>query len=176
METLITVILMGMAVLGILAGLVAVVLVVDHNSRVTHAGNTNQSYIEQLKQPVDSVEAGVADMEYEPCATVANYNTDFKFIGGLPDGKAPGVSEYTVEVTDVKYTTKPIPPAVYPTVVPWSSSCTPATDGGLQLLTVRVRVQRGTQIITETVPLIKRDARCKAIYSPDYVNTDQGPC
>ena len=58
----------------------------------------------------------------------------------------------------------------------WGSmgGCTEANDLGLQQLRIRVTATRGEQVITETVTVVKRDARCN--YSPDYENADQGPC
>lgn len=181
-ETLMTMVLMSLVVLGLLAGLFAVARIVDRNNRVTHAGNTAQSFVEQLKQPVnvcqeadtnDCDEAGASwldGFEYVECADAGTYR---EFEGVLPDqdeGDDPDDSAYEVRIADVQYASS-IPAGS--SAITWSDAC-PSVDLGLQLITVEVTATRGSQAITETVPLVKRDARCE--YSPEYESTDEGPC
>ncbi|HEX7135201.1 MAG TPA: hypothetical protein VF228_21690 [Iamia sp.] len=171
-EILVTLILMGTAVIGILAGIASVLHLSDINSRRTHVGNTAQTFAEQIKQPV-------LDMVYKPCATVpvsptapATTTTYPPFSGTLP-GSA---GTYTARVTNVAYINVISASGGTNT---WTSSCTPTaagTDRGLQRLTIQVEVTIGGGTTTETLSVVKRDARCNVQYSSLYVNTNQGPC
>lgn len=159
-ETLITMALMSVIVLGLLAGLAAVSKLVSHNNRVTNASNTAQSYAEQLKQPVDD---HVASMEYRSCV---DGPVDYPaFTGQVPS------AAYTVEIDEVQFASA-LTGGGSPAVT-WSPDC-PSQDLGLQLITVEVTVTRGSRSLTETVAIVKRDARCD--YSVDYENLDLGPC
>jgi type II secretory pathway pseudopilin PulG len=153
-EILITLILMGVVIVGILAGLASVTRLAAYNSQTTHVRNTAQSYAELLKQPVGAA-------EYQPCATAASYPP-------MTGTMAPSTS-YTATVIAVHYATL-LPSGAPGTNVTWGTGpCT--TDLGLQRLEIEVRVGTGPTR-SETVTIIKRDARC----SHSYQNTDQGPC
>lgn len=161
-ETLVTIVLMGLTVVALLAGFVTVARLVDRNSRMTHAGNTAQSYAEQLKQPVDDV---IAAMEYQPCTAGPVEYPGF-------EGELPG-SAYAAEVVPGSLRFAQDVSGGGSGTVSWSESC-PTEDRGLQLMVVEVTVDSGDAPIVESVPVVKRDARCE--YSAEYENTDMGPC
>jgi type II secretory pathway pseudopilin PulG len=158
LEMLITIILMGTAVVGILAGLVAVTNLASRNSQTTHVRNSAQSYAELLKQPVQS-------FEYVPCADASTY-------GAIPADLLP--TDYEAEIVAIQYA------ALVPNGGPANSvrfndaqpSTCPTTDNGLQRLVIEVRSGPGGDALSETVAIVKRDARC----SGTYQNVDQGPC
>jgi type II secretory pathway pseudopilin PulG len=158
LEMLITIILMGTAVVGILAGLIAVTNLAARNSQTTHVRNSAQSYAELLKQPVDA-------FEYVPCADESTY-------GAIPADLLP--TDYEAEVVLVEYA------RVIPNGGPGNSvqfndtlpSGCPTTDNGLQRLVIEVRSGPDADATSETVVIVKRDARC----SGTYQNVDQGPC
>lgn len=164
LELLITMILMGLAVVAILSGLFAVTRLADYNSKTTHVGSSAQSYAEQLKQPV--VLGAVADYTYVPCATVtpASY-PDFT-------GYLPNTSTYTARIVTIEYISI-LPSGSSGSQPTWSTTC-PSTDYGLQRITVEVEVDDGVSNESEQVTLVKRDASCS--YSSTYDNLDQGPC
>jgi type II secretory pathway pseudopilin PulG len=164
LEMLITIILVGTAVIGILAGLVAVTNLASRNSQVTHVRNTAQSYAEMLKQPVDA-------FEYVPCALAPTPTTP----GTYPDIDASLLpAGYTAVIKEIHHATL-IPNGSPSQNVSWTAglptSC-PTSDQGLQRLVVEVQVTSGGPTRAATVTVIKRDARC----SGTYQNVDQGPC
>jgi Tfp pilus assembly protein PilV len=163
-EILVTIILMGLAVVGILAGTITALRISDANARRTHTGNTAQSFAEELKQPVQG-------MEYIPCAKPAPSTPHYPaYSGTLPSG-----ATYTATIADIKYVN------AIPTgggVATWTSACTVAagTDSGLQRITLEVEVANVAGTTTETLTVVKRDARCTIQYSAQYTNSDRGPC
>lgn len=155
LEILITVMLMGIAVVGILAGLFSVIRIADRTTRSTQAANTAQSFAENLKQPVST-------LQYVPCAT------------GYPDFAAVPAATYTAQITKVERLSQVIVPGNQPA---WTDApCAAATDDrGLQRLTITVTSDDGTGPIVQTLRIVKRDARCSQ-YSSLYANSNQGPC
>ncbi len=158
METLITLILMGLAILGILTGLASLSRLSSAASETTQVRNTAQSYAELLKQPVDAA-TGVPT--YVHCATAATLPAPDPDM--VPDG-------YTVEIERVEYATN-MPTATSSALAfAWSTTC-PANDRGLQRIQVRVE-SNGLMDRSETVTVIKRDQSCVHTYT----NVDLGPC
>lgn len=164
-ESLVTILLLGLAVVGLLAGFVTVARLTDQNDRTTHAANYAQSFAEQLKQPVSD---DVAAMEYRPCGEAGA--GDYQLVGDELIG------DVSYDEVDVEVQFASSLPSSGGGTVSWSSTC-PGEDLGLQLVTVEVTVRRGDdgEPFTETLSVIKRNARCEDQYE-EYENTDQGPC
>jgi len=151
-EILITMIVMGIAVVALLAGLAATVRLGTHNSQVTHVRNSAQTYAEMLKAPVGA-------LVYEPCGTYGTLDQSF-----LPN------ASYSARIKSVEYVTI-VPDGNIRDAATWGSAC--SVDKGLQRLVIEVKVTSGGMSSIETVAIIKRDARCT---SSTYQSIDQGPC
>lgn len=158
-ELLITIVIMGVGVVGILGGVLALTKNADRTDRLTTAANVVQGYAEQLKGPLD-------DMEYEDCALPVVSDDE---PGSYPAFEHADGVDLEARVVDVDYLD-----ALSATgAVSWAEDC-PEIDGGLQRLTIEVTTMATSGPITERVTLIKRDARCEQ-YS-QYENPDRGPC
>jgi len=157
-EILIALILMGVAITGLLAGVFAVGAVANKNAERTHVGNSAQAFAEELKQPIDP--SLPLAFTYVDCAPT--YPT---FSGTLP-----GATTYSASILDIEYATSLPGPT---SSLAWGSTC-PADDLGLQLVTIEVEFTSGSTVTTETITIVKRDAACT--YSVAFQNTDQGPC
>jgi type II secretory pathway pseudopilin PulG len=160
-ELLIAMILMGVAVIAVLASLISVVNLATHNEQVTQIANTSQSYAQLLKQPVQS-----GQYTYKPCANPGDYPVLTAPL--LPTG-------YSAKIDKVEYATQVPAQGGAAETINWGSTC-PTTDLGLQRLTITVTVTKASAgpATSQTVAIVKRDARCS--YSPLYQNVDKGPC
>ena len=144
-ELMITVAIMGFAMVAILAGIWTTLRVADLNSKTSSADTVLRSFAETMKQP-----ATADDFEYVPCTVPGGQVTYPTY-----PAKAPYL-QYTATVTKVRYLNgytagnEPI----------WADAC-PATDGGLQELSLRVTGPNNDAEIkgTEHLTLVKRDAR-----------------
>lgn len=155
-ETLVTMILMGLAVVGILAGLVSVARLSSVNSRTTHVRNSAQSYAELLKQPVET-------WAYVACADETTYPAIDPDV--LPDG-------YTAEIIEVQHAGLVPNGSASNITATWGATCQ-SPDKGLQRIIVEVEIDGGLDDTRrQTVAIVKRDAVC----SHTYQNVDQGPC
>lgn len=163
LEIVITVLIMGIAIVGLLAGLVTIGRTAENNARTTHVGNSAQAFAEEVKQPV-LAGATNPNATYVDCAT-----TYPAFSGTLPTS-----ATYVATITGIEYlATVPTGPGTAPT---FDGACGGAADPdlGLQRVTLEVSVTADGTTTAETMTFIKRDTGCT--YSTGFQNADQGPC
>ncbi len=164
LELLVTMVLMGIAVVGVLAGLLAVARQANYSSETTSLGNTGQSYAEALKQPV-------LDTAYIECATPHGPGSarPYPLLEALDPDLVPG--QYVARITAIDYLQNP-PDGTPADEADWGPGCTVGSDKGLQRITVTVTSESSVSERTGTVTLIKRNQTCSATYQ----NRFQGPC
>ncbi len=157
-EIMVAVVFMGLVVVSLLGGLFTLIKVADVNTQKTRSSVALQSYAEQIKQPVT---AAVTGATYVPCAGTSSYGT---FSGALPTG-------YTVEVTGVKHLSGYVVDGPF-RKPQFGTTCTAATDLGLQQITVKVDTGDRAHRVRDTVVITKRNTTCP----PNFSNADLGPC
>ena len=147
-ELMVTIAIMGTAMVAILGALWTTIRVADYNSKSSSADAALRDFAEQLKQP-----NATDTFQYVPCTTTGAQVT-------YPTYNPPApYDHYDATVTKVRYLTgytagnEPI----------WANAC-PATDLGLQEITLKVAGPDNDADInsTETVSIVKRDARSDA--------------
>jgi type II secretory pathway pseudopilin PulG len=144
-ELMVTIAIMGTAMVAILGALWTTLRVADYNSKSSSADAALREFAEQLKQP-----NATDTFTYVPCTTAGAQVTYPTF-----DPPAP-YEHYDATVTKVRYLTgytaanEPV----------WANAC-PATDLGLQEITLKVTGPDNDPDIksTDTVTIVKRDAR-----------------
>jgi type II secretory pathway pseudopilin PulG len=147
-ELMVTIAIMGTAMVAILGALWTTLRVADYNSKSSSADAALRQFAEQLKQP-----NATDTIKYVPCTTAGAQVTYPAY-----DPPAP-YEHYDATVTKVRYLTgytsgnEPI----------WADSC-PAADLGLQEISLQVTGPDNDPDInsTETVKIVKRDARSDA--------------
>ncbi len=167
-EVLVSVVLLGTAVIGVLAGLLTTTDTSTRATSVSQIGLATQNMVEQLQQPVNANPGD--NYEYRPCATASG--------GGNAYGPITTTvgQTYAMTIVQVRYATAITPPSAgTPGSVTWGSTC-PSPDLGLQELTVKVESSNSAKPDTEYLTIVKRDAKCTRRYSAAYQNADQGPC
>ena len=129
LELLIAVAIMGIAVVAIMAGLVTSVLVSDVHRKQATAGTAVRDYAE-------AIQTSVAADHYVPCADAASYKPDAL----TPAFSAPSGFTPIVVAGSVRYWNGSS----------WQTSCSIASDLGLQQLTVQVTSadNRATERVT----------------------------
>jgi len=134
LELLVTVSIMGIAFVGILAGIGTTFMATDSHRQDATAEAVLRSYAERMKDPTGMV--------YVNCATTATY--------GVPTGFALPATPagWTATVTSSLYWQGDTAPATFTGVC--------GTDKGLQQLTLRVQSPAGSHQATETVVIVKR--------------------
>jgi type II secretory pathway pseudopilin PulG len=144
-ELMVTIAIMGTAMVAILGALWTTLRVADYNSKSSSADAALREFAEQLKQP-----NATDTFKYIPC-TIAGAQVTY------PAYDPPSPYEhYDATFTKVRYLTgytaanEPV----------WSNTC-PATDIGLQEITLKVTGPDNDPDIksTDTVTIVKRDAR-----------------
>jgi hypothetical protein len=144
-ELMITVAIMGFAMVVILAGIWTTLRVADLNTKISNADAVLRTYAETLKEP-DPTDT----FKYIPCTVPGGQVT----YAALP--KQAPYDHYDATVTKIRYlsgynaSNEPI----------WADAC-PATDLGLQELTLKASGpdNDATSNSSETVTVVKRDAR-----------------
>ncbi len=144
-ELMITVAIMGIAMVAILGGIWTTLRVADFNSKTSSADVVLRAFAESLKQPQPT-----DTFQYLPCTVAGGQVTYPTYNPASP------YSHYQATVTKVRYLSG-YTASNEPT---WSDSC-PATDLGLQELTLKVTGpdNDAESKSTETVTVVKRDAR-----------------
>jgi type II secretory pathway pseudopilin PulG len=119
-ELLVAIVVMGIAVVVIMAGFATVILMSDVHRKQATAGAYVHDYAEAIENTVNTVTMvnGKPVDGYQVCAGTATYASAVGFTD----------SAYTASVASVRYWSGSA----------WQTSCTPATDTGLQQLTVQV--------------------------------------
>jgi hypothetical protein len=144
-ELMITVAIMGLAMVAILGAIWTTIRVADFNSKTSSADTVLRTYAEAMKQPETTDE-----FKYIPCTVLGAEVTYPAYVPTAP------YEDYDASVTSVRYingySTENAPN--------WVDTC-PATDGGLQELTLRASGPNTDPEAdsTETVTIVKRDAR-----------------
>jgi type II secretory pathway pseudopilin PulG len=134
LELIVTVSIMGIAFVGILAGIGATFAATDSHRQDATAEAVLRSYGERMQDPTG--------MTYVSCATTASYGTPAGFaLPATPTG-------WTATVTSVLYWQGDTAPATF------TSTC--GTDKGLQQLTLRVQSPTGQHQDTESLVIVKR--------------------
>lgn len=137
-ELLVTVVIMGIAFTAVLGGMFTVAVSSDIHRRQAVATVALRSFAETVKQEA-----------YVQCATTTSYGASY----AAPSG-------YTASVTGVEYY---VYDSTTPDLTPFSSTC-PATDQGLQRLSLRV-VSADARA-AERVQVLKRCAGARPIPCP----------
>jgi type II secretory pathway pseudopilin PulG len=143
-ELMITVAILGLAMVAILGAIWTTLRVADFNSRTSSADSVVRGFAETMK------EAGATDVyHYVPCTVAGGHVTYPAY-----DPAAP-YQHYDATVEQIRYLNgytsqnEPI----------WADACPSATDGGLQELTLRVTGPDNDPSVqgSETVTIVKRD-------------------
>lgn len=187
-ELMVTIVLLGTAIVGILGGIFALVKVSDQNTKVTASSEALQAIVEQLKQPVANV---VGNADYIDCGTPAGYTAELANSSqlGLASGTLPTGYSWTINEVDYlnSVNVNGSNQLVWQTAqantngVTVNSGCSPSFewsagpdaghDFGVQRIWLEVDSPAGPHQARETVVVTKRDARC-----PSQNYADQGPC
>jgi Tfp pilus assembly protein PilV len=134
LELLVTVTIMGIAFVGILAGIGTTFMATDSHRQEATAETVLRNYAERLQDPTG--------VPYVNCATTAaNYTS----VNGFTVPATP--AGWTAVVTTLLYWQGDTPPT-------FTSTC--GTDKGLQQLSLRVQSPAGSHQATETVVIVKR--------------------
>lgn len=135
-EVMASVVLMGTAIVAILAGLFTAVVTSDLHKRQTRAANEVTNAIEAIQRAT-----------YLPCGgpTAPDYSSA---LPAMPAG-------YTASITSTQYLQSST--AADPT---WGAC--PGTDQGEQKITVSVSQGTGGRAVKETIVYVKRNTRCSA--------------
>jgi hypothetical protein len=146
-ELMITVAIMGFAMVTILAGIWTTLRVADLNSKTSSSDVVLRDFAETLKQP-DPTDT----FKYVPC-TVPGGQVTYDLTQFHP---AAAYDQYDVAITKIRYLSG-YNASNEPT---WANAC-PATDLGLQELTLTATGPDNNPDAksTETVTVVKRDAR-----------------
>jgi type II secretory pathway pseudopilin PulG len=151
-ELMITIAIMGTAMVAILGAIWTTLRVADYNSKTSSADIIVRAYAEAMKQ-------GGAESTYHylPCTVPGGHVTYPEYTP-----TEPYQDDYTASVVSIEYLD-----GFDGDQPKWAAAC-PATDGGLQRITLRVRSNVNVARGDETVVLVKRDAtqdlpRCEVI-------------
>ncbi|MGZ4689024.1 MAG: type IV pilus modification PilV family protein [Acidimicrobiia bacterium] len=143
-ELMITVAIMGLAMVAILGAIWTTLRIADYNSKTSSADVVLRTFAEALKQP-DAANT----FHYIPC-TVAGAQVAYpQFVPDAP------YTNYVATITKIQYLSG-YNSSNEPT---WVDSC-PATDLGLQRIQLKVTGPTTDPAVkgTETVTVVKRDA------------------
>lgn len=132
LELLVSVSIMGTAFVAIIAGIGTTLLSTDVHRQASTAEVVLRSYAERIQDPTD--------VPYVDCATTSSYASPTGF-------SLPGAG-WSASITSVRAWQGDSPPT-------YSSTC-PASDKGLQQLTLRVQSPGGNHQVTETLVIVKR--------------------
>jgi type II secretory pathway pseudopilin PulG len=145
LELLMTVAIIGIAFVAILGAIFTVIRVSDYHRKTTTADVILRNFAESMKQANGTY-------QYVPCSSAGATVSYAAYVPGTP------YSNYTATITSIRYL------AGYSSGQPtWTTTC-PATDLGLQELTLKVSGPTTDPAVrgTESVVVIKRDARGEA--------------
>lgn len=149
---MITVAIMGLSMVAILGAIWTTLRVADYNSKTSSADIVVRAYAEAMK------EGGSENTyHYVPCTTPGGHVTYPVYTP-----TEPYADDYTATIVSIEYLDG------FDAAGPkWASAC-PATDGGLQRITLRVKSTEEVAGGVETVVMVKRDAtqdlpRCEVI-------------
>ena len=151
-ELMITVAIMGLSMVAILGAIWTTLRVADYNSKTSSADVVVRAYAETMK------EGGAGDpYHYRPCTTPGGHVTYPTYTP--TEQYATG---YTATVVSIQYLDGFAGDEPH-----WANAC-PATDGGLQRITLKVESNDTTVGSSEKVVVVKRDAtqdlpRCEVI-------------
>lgn len=152
-ELMVTISILGVSVVAILGALWTTLRVADFNSKSSSADTVLRAFAETMKQ------GGSSDTyHYVPCTTAGGQVTYPAYTPSEP------YANYTTSITKIRYLNGFSGDAPV-----WADSC-PATDGGLQELTLKATGPTNDPDVrgTETTTIVKRDAtqdlpRCEVI-------------
>jgi Tfp pilus assembly protein PilV len=133
-ELLVTVSIMGIAFVGILAGIAVTFVATDSHRQAATAEVVTRSFTERIEDP--------NDVAYVDCATTASYPS--------PTGFALPAAGWSSSVTKVLWWQGDSSPATFSSV-----SC-PVAGKSLQQLTVTVTSPAGAHQMTDTLVIVKR--------------------
>jgi Tfp pilus assembly protein PilV len=134
-ELLVTVSIMGIAFIGILAGIGVTFVASDSHRQAATAEGVLRNYAERIQDPTD--------VPYVTCATTSSYTT--------PIGFALPAAGWTASVTSALWWQGNTPPTFLATL----ATC-PSSDKGLEQLTLTVKSPTGLHQATATVVIVKR--------------------
>ncbi len=142
-ELMITVAILGVSMVAILGGIWATLRSADYNSKSSSADTVLRAFAETMNEG-----RATDTYHYVPCTTAGGQVPYPTYTPAAP------YDHYTATITKIRYLNgysgdEPV----------WSDTC-PASDGGLQELTLKVTGPDNVPEVrgTETVTIVKRDA------------------
>ncbi len=151
-EIMVTVAVMGIAMVAILSGLWGVLRVGDFNSKASNADLVLRDYAETLKADgPTTIGSASYDATYLPCTTLGTGGTYPAYTAPAPN------TSYPATITSIQYLNGYS--GTSPVWRPQSQGCPPGGDQGLEQLTLSVSNPTSDTgpHSTETVNIIKRD-------------------